>query len=63
MNKKLLSIALISGILALGACEKQGPAENLGEKIDDKVNQVEDAVKDRGPMQKAGDRIDDAVKQ
>jgi len=62
MNKKIFISLFISTALMLTACEKQGPAETMGEKIDDKVNQVEDTLKDRGPMQKAGDRIDDAVK-
>ncbi len=62
MNKKILSSLLISAVLMMTACSKEGPAEEMGEKIDEKVNQVEDALKDKGPMQKAGEKVDDAVK-
>lgn len=34
--------------LALSACEEQGPAEQLGESIDESVNELGEAVEDAG---------------
>lgn len=58
---KLVGSLVLCSCLILTACGKQGPAEEMGEKIDNKVNQVEDTLKQRGPMEKAGDRVDDAM--
>jgi hypothetical protein len=37
-------VALLLTLLALTACGRNGPAENLGEGIDDAVDEVEDAL-------------------
>lgn len=54
MKKNISSFLLIllgaAGAIALTACEKKGPAEKAGEKLD---NAVEDA----------GDKIEDATDQ
>lgn len=38
--------ALVALALTLSACEEQGPAEELGEKIDESLNDANRAVKD-----------------
>lgn len=43
----LLTLGLI-GMFAMASCEKKGPAEKAGEKIDDAI-------------EKAGDKIEDAT--
>jgi hypothetical protein len=45
---KLIPIALVSGLLFMGllACEKQGPAEQAGEAIDDAASNAADATQD-----------------
>lgn len=64
---KKLSILSISLLIAAGlsACEKKGPAEKAGEKIDKAVEQakdkVQDAIKPEGPMEKTGKKIDETV--
>lgn len=49
--KSAIAVAIVLSFVMAGlaACEKKGPAERAGEKIDDTVK-------------KAGDRIKDAVK-
>ncbi len=42
------------------ACEKKGPAEEVGEKLDEAVKAVEDAVDPKGPAEKVGEALDDA---
>jgi gas vesicle protein len=58
MNKsKFLAVMLMGGILGTGivACEKKGPAERAGEKIDDAAKDVKDGA------EKAGDKIENAA--
>lgn len=51
----------------LAACEQKGPAEKLGEKIDQTVEKaqekVEDVTQPEGPMEKAGKKMDEAVEE
>jgi hypothetical protein len=49
----ILVLGLSLGIL--GACEEQGPAEEIGEAVDDTADNVGDALED------AGDEVEDAV--
>lgn len=57
MRAKRIGLALLAGAaaLSLAACEKKGPAERAGEKVDKAVDHAGDAVKD------AGDKMKDAV--
>ncbi len=46
-SKFLLSIGVLFALaLALSACEEQGPAEELGESIDESLNDANRALKD-----------------
>jgi len=49
------AILSLATALSMAACEKKGPAERAGEKIDNAVDKAGDAVKD------AGDKMKDAV--
>lgn len=42
----LVVAAVTAGSLGLMACDRQGPAEQLGENIDDTVEQAGDAIED-----------------
>ena len=56
MKYKITFAALAAlSMLSLAACEKQGPAERVGEKIDHTV----DAAKNGG-KEPAGDKLEDA---
>jgi len=50
------AIVLSFAVAGLTACEKKGPAERAGEKIDDTVKKVGEKVEE------AGDKIKDAAK-
>jgi len=46
---------------ALASCKKKGPAENAGEKMDETIEKVKDAVDPEGPAEKTGEKIDKAL--
>ena len=52
--KSMLLVCTLLGVLSITGCEK-GPAEKVGEKIDNAAEKTGDAVKD------AGDKAKDAV--
>lgn len=60
ITTSLLFLAL-SAVLTLVSCEKKGPAEKVGEKVDEAVKAVEEAVDPKGPGEKVGEAIDKAV--
>ena len=65
MKFKLAS-AIVLSVLTLGltACEQNGgAAQNAGEKVDNAVESVKDAVQDKGPAEKAGEKFDNAVEK
>lgn len=46
-TKVLLGVAVAFALaMTLSACEEQGPAEELGEKIDESVNDTKRAIQD-----------------
>ena len=56
----LLFLAL-SASLSLVSCEKKGPAEKMGEKLDEAVKSVEEGVDSKGPAEKIGEAVDKAT--
>ncbi len=52
-----MSIIIIVMVFTLTACEKKGPAEKLGEKIDQTIEETKENV------QQAKEKIEDAVKK
>lgn len=66
MFSKRLSIMAFLGLMLIGlaACDKQGPAEEAGERIDNSAERmgekIEDATDKAGDkMEEAGDKIED----
>lgn len=55
LRKATLAALLLAAPLALTACEKKGPAERAGEKIDDAAEKAGEKLED------ARDKADDAV--
>lgn len=43
---KTIPMLLLLGMLGLTACEEQGPAERLGENIDEAVEEAGDAIEE-----------------
>jgi predicted small lipoprotein YifL len=46
--KKLIAAFFATSIVALAACEEQGPFEEAGENVDDAIEDAQDAVEDPG---------------
>ncbi len=62
LRKAMIGIALTLPLMgALAACDDKGPAEKAGEKVDNAVENMKDAVNLKGPAEKAGEKIDDAT--
>ena len=45
MNRIAAVAAALALVFALGACQKEGPAERAGKEVDRTVDKVKDAVK------------------
>ncbi|MDO8909417.1 MAG: hypothetical protein Q7W55_13080 [Pseudohongiella sp.] len=43
---KIIPLLFMISLMGLSACEEKGPAERMGEDIDDAVEEVSDAVQD-----------------
>ncbi len=59
--KTTLTLLAFASLFTLVSCEKKGPAEKVGEKVDEVVKSVEEAVDPKGPGEKVGEAIDKAV--
>lgn len=47
LSKAIVATLFVSALMfTLSACDKQGPLEKAGEKIDDKVEDTGDAIED-----------------
>ena len=60
----ILSIGML--LFTLAGCEKEGPAEQAGEQIDEAVDTMQDSAEDTGDMamekmEQAGDKIEEAT--
>ncbi|HYP78916.1 MAG TPA: hypothetical protein VEQ17_01405 [Steroidobacteraceae bacterium] len=57
-NSRKLATLLVAAVFGLGlaGCEKKGPAEKAGEKLDHALGTDE-----KGAAEKAGEQIDDAA--
>lgn len=62
---KTLSLILGVGLLAvaLGGCEREGPMEQTGKKVDEAVENLGEAVKKEGPAERAGKKVDETVEK
>ncbi|MFW5454251.1 hypothetical protein [Thioalkalivibrio sulfidiphilus] len=58
--RMLLLCGLFSQALLAG-CSDSGPAQETGQRIDDAVQDAQDAISPPGPFEAAGRKIDDAV--
>lgn len=63
--RKTFSSMLGAGLLviALGGCEREGPMERAGEKVDEAVKDLSEAGKKEGAMERAGEKLDKAVEE
>lgn len=69
--KKLRKSALIAPSLILMAglagCAQEGPLEQMGETMDQKIEQAQeeigDATERQGPLERAGEKADEAIER
>lgn len=64
MKQKGLWIAAAVVCGALVGCEQEGPAEKAGERIDEAVEQTQDAIDDagqQGAMERMGEKLDEGM--
>ena len=57
----LMSLCLISFAALTVSCKKKGPAEELGESLDNAAEKMKDVVDPKGPVEKAGEKVDKAL--
>jgi hypothetical protein len=56
------SVLLVMGGALVGVgCERQGPVEKAGKKVDEAVEAAKDKLDPAGPVEKAGKKVDEAV--
>ena len=61
--KIALCLLLVGSVMVTG-CQKKGPMERAGERVDeigDNISEGENPLRKKGPIEKAGEAIDDAV--
>lgn len=59
MKRTTIALALTAALaVTFSGCRKKGPAEELGEKIDDAVKDLKESVEKDGPAEKAGESVD-----
>jgi hypothetical protein len=60
----LAAIALVPLVLGMAACQRQGPAERAGAKLDQTGRDISDALNPpKGPAQNVGRSVDRALGQ
>ncbi len=60
---RLAAIALLAAAgLSLAGCEEEGPAERMGERLDDALSQAQDRLEDaREEVEEAVDEVNEAL--
>jgi hypothetical protein len=53
-----MSLCLISLAAGVVSCKKKGPAEKLGESLDNAAEEMKDVIEPKGPVEKAGEKVD-----
>lgn len=53
--------AVLLAMFLAGCGEEEGPAEQMGQNVDEAVEQMAEQVKSEGPAERAGENIDQAM--
>ena len=66
ISRLMALLPTVTLLIILGGCEKEGPAEQAGENIDEAVEEMQENAKDAKDkamekMEQAGDRIEEAT--
>jgi hypothetical protein len=63
-NKLLAVLFIVVAAFSATACEKKGPAEKAGERIDEAYTEALEKAEEAGEkMEKAGDKIEEALQE
>ncbi|WP_233579014.1 hypothetical protein [Tautonia sociabilis] len=54
-------VPLVGALAVFAGCESQGPAEQVGENLDNAAQDVGDALDPAGPAEEAGEAIDETL--
>jgi hypothetical protein len=57
------ALLVIGSVLVGVGCEREGPVEQAGKKVDQAVEAAKDKLTPEGPVEKAGKKVDQAVEQ
>jgi hyperosmotically inducible protein len=61
---QILTIIGVAAVLTLAACEQKGPAEKIGEKIDNATEQAGEAMENaKAKMKDAADKVEDQASE
>jgi hypothetical protein len=61
MTALVFALGMITPVSLFTGCVQKGPAQRAGERIDNTVQEMQDAVDPPGPAQKAGRSLDRAL--
>jgi uncharacterized protein YjbJ (UPF0337 family) len=53
----------MGGALVGVGCEREGPVEKAGKKVDQAIEETKDKLHPEGPVEKAGKKVDQAVEE
>jgi hypothetical protein len=60
-SKLFVTFTIVLALGLYGCPERDGPAENAGEKLDNAAEKIGDALDPKGPAEKAGEEVDEAL--
>jgi hypothetical protein len=64
MIRVLVSALLVLGGALVGVgCEREGPVEKAGKKVDETLEAAKDKLNPEGPIEKAGKKVDQTVEK
>jgi len=61
LKRAWIALAAAAVLSSAAGCKEKGPAEKAGEKVDEAVEKVGDALDPKGPAEKLGEKVDEAL--
>ncbi len=61
--RALVVIGIALGTMGMSGCEEEGPAERMGEQLDDAMSEAQDRLEDaRDEVQEAAEEVGEALR-
>ena len=61
--RALVVIGVAFGTMGMSGCEEEGPAEQMGERLDDVMSEAQDRLEDaRDEVQEAAEEVGEALR-